>query len=67
MYLFAANAVESEIVAVQDQLARSVHPAWLAREVQCQHAHLRSELNHKTNGARGVVRRDVGSDFIEAT
>jgi hypothetical protein len=67
VYLFAANAVDSEIVGVQNQFPRSINTAGLAWKVRGQHAHFLSELAHKTSRARGVVRGDVGSDFIEAT
>jgi hypothetical protein len=49
VYLFAANAVNSEIVAVQYQFPRSINPAGLAWKVRGQHAHFRSELAHKTS------------------
>ena len=49
VYLFAANAVDSEIVAVQNQFPRSINPAGLAWKVRGQHAHFRSELAHKTS------------------
>ena len=63
VYLFAANAVNSEIVALQNQFPRSINPAGLAWKVRGQHAH---RIDARRLQPQGVVQVVVGAGLDAA-